>query len=1016
MKHPIKIIVALLCVAILAGLRCRSSKPSSPGEIEQLLTSANLPENKARNLLQAAIRHFEKQELSQTKLQSELAAIDSTLNRHSFLSKADTDFIENVVNPDRPQGEEFVRGNRYQLLVTILNLLNESARLRYRFPEKPDAINQKLVWAEQLISHYDMAAEKDFLYSEWRFYQTLGGEHLQHKLRLELFSKKSYELMNSHSKDAISYIASGLKLAKQRNDKRLEIDFLFFLQFVLYENFGYTSTALQLGKLLLEEIEKSGYQVKRRIVHYYNGNIHLDKGQLQQALQQYEHAKTLYETYNHTGMVIRMHERMGVVQRRLGQFDSSMVSYSCMLDLQKQFNERKAQIDYLMGIGLLEMERGEFKKARDTFRDGLKLARESHDTPRIATALGNLGELDSDVGEYGSAIDSTQKAIALIDLKESPILFLSLSMNLVEMLIENQQIGEANQQAELLHHYFTEYDFGILKIQNLLSLGKLQLEIGQRKRARNSFEQALVFAQKSELIASAITALNFIAETDRQLKNLDSAADTLEKALKLCNQFDVVNEKWRTLFFSARVQHDLNNLELAEKNLHGAIAMVKALASELANNEQRSSFSQLVQPVFEEMVLVQLDKQDTAKAFYYTEQERAQVFKILLQREAKASSQYTLEAGMQTAAVQRDFSPQQLQSQLDDTTVVVEYELTDSSLAIWVIGKDQFHAVKLDTPRAQIAGLISEFRDHTDPSKLTPLERLNRSYPQTLNLGRRFYDCLIAPVAKYLRNARLIYFVPDETLNYLPFAAVVTPEHRYLIEDYGIAVIPSAEILCDLLEHAAKQETSAPASGNLLAVAADTTLIYSVREAREVVKRHPHADTLIGKPATKMGLKNKLLIPYLAILFSTHGRINEKQAFYSALVLNKDSSAATDSLLTVTEIQQLNLDATEVVYLSACESASGRLYRGEGIVGLQRAFMIAGVNSVIANLWKIDDKASKPITVEFFKLWLSGKVSKIQALRRAQLHTISGLKKKAIYNNQPHPFLWAAVTLAGLYK
>lgn len=997
MKNQIKIIVAVLFVALAGWLLFRAcSKPPSTGEIEQLLTSANLSESTAQSLLQAAIQHFEKQQLPQ----SELAAIDSTLSRYSFLSKADSDFIQQVIKLNHHEIEDFVRDNRYRLFVTILKLLNESAGLRYRFPEKQIAIMNNLELAERLISHYDIAAEKDFLYSEWRFYQTLSPENLQHKLRVELLSLKTYKLMNILSKDAIYYIASGLILAKQINDKRLEIDFLVFLQFVLYENFGHTSTALQLGKRLLEEIAKSGYQLKQRIVHYYNGNIHLDKGRLQEALQQYERAKILYDAYKQTEMVIRMCERTGVVQRRLGQFDSSLVSYNRMRDLQKQSNEKKAQIDYLMGIGLLEMEKGEFAQAREHLRDGLKSARESHDTTRIAIALANLGELDSEVGEYGSAIDSTRKAIALIDTTESPVLFLSLSLNLIEMLIKNQQIEEANKQAELMYQYLTGFDFGILKIQNLLSFGKLQLQIGEHQRAHDFFQEAFVFAQKNELIASEVEALNFLAETDRQFKNLDSAADTLEKALKICNQFNVVNEKWRTLFYSARVQRDLNNLPLAEKNLHDAIAMVKVLASELVNNEQRSSFSQLVLPIFEEMVHVQLDKQDTVKAFYYSEQVRAQVFKILLH----------------TSIVQPDYSHQKLQTLLDDTTMVVEYELTDSSLVIWVIGKDRFHAVKLDTSRTQIEDWVSEFRAHTNPSKLNSPEQLKKSYPQTLTLGRRFYDCLIAPVSKYLQNARLIYFVPDETLNYLPFAAFVTRDQRYLIEDYGIAVIPSTKILSDQLEHAAKQETRAPASGKLLAVAADTNLIYSVREAREVAGLHTHADTLIGKAATKMALKNKLVGSYLAILFSTHGKINERQALYSALVLNKDPTGVADSLLTLGEIQQLDLSATELVFLSACESASGRLYRGEGIVGLQRAFMIAGVNSVIANLWKIDDKASKPITVEFFKLWLSGKVSKIEALRQAQLHTINGLKKKEIYNRQPHPLLWAAVTLAGLYK
>ncbi|MCH7755849.1 CHAT domain-containing protein [candidate division KSB1 bacterium] len=81
---------------------------------------------------------------------------------------------------------------------------------------------------------------------------------------------------------------------------------------------------------------------------------------------------------------------------------------------------------------------------------------------------------------------------------------------------------------------------------------------------------------------------------------------------------------------------------------------------------------------------------------------------------------------------------------------------------------------------------------------------------------------------------------------------------------------------------------------------------------------------------------------------------------------------------------------------------------------MQRAFLIAGTNSVIANLWKIDDKAAKDLTVSFFQNWLNFGHDKAEALRQAQLNMINLLKNNPIYDF-PHPYFWAAASFTGLY-
>ena len=119
-----------------------------------------------------------------------------------------------------------------------------------------------------------------------------------------------------------------------------------------------------------------------------------------------------------------------------------------------------------------------------------------------------------------------------------------------------------------------------------------------------------------------------------------------------------------------------------------------------------------------------------------------------------------------------------------------------------------------------------------------------------------------------------------------------------------------------------------------------------------------------------------------------------------------------DGLLTGLEASLLNLQGTELVILSACDSGSGEVKIGEGVMSLRRAFRIAGAETVLASHWKVSDKATGQLMTEFMRRWRAGE-PRAKAWRDAQL---SLLRSKGAKEDFSNPFFWAAFTLTGQWN
>jgi CHAT domain-containing protein len=281
----------------------------------------------------------------------------------------------------------------------------------------------------------------------------------------------------------------------------------------------------------------------------------------------------------------------------------------------------------------------------------------------------------------------------------------------------------------------------------------------------------------------------------------------------------------------------------------------------------------------------------------------------------------------------------------------------------------------------------------------------------TQEASRRLYSALVEPVAEPL--AESLVLVPDGELHGLPWAALTNPRSgRYLVEERQLATAPSASVYLAARELAMAGHGREPESALVLADPAFDPRLFQLEplpgargEGRAVAAAYTAADLRVATGATAGGFLADVAT-HDVVHFAGHTLADEVLPRRSALVLaaGEGDEAAT---VTAAEIARRPLRGVRVVVLSACSSDAGPLARGEGPLSLARAFLAAGVPSVVATDWPILDGRSAPLMAQLHRGLARG-VEPAQALRQAQLSLLSSRDP-----DLRSPVAWAAVKALG---
>lgn len=590
-----------------------------------------------------------------------------------------------------------------------------------------------------------------------------------------------------------------------------------------------------------------------------------------------------------------------------------------------------------------------------------------------------------------------------------------------EAALRYYQLAEAGFQLLPSDYYRAQVFFG-------------QAELARAKsdwaQAQSLYQQAVNLGEKVPYnlhLGDYQAGLGFSLVAQSQAK---AALPLLENALVTFTRFDYVN--------------DLAKREAKEKGVPTLLALADA---------HFYIYEQARDPVYQLSAL--------QAAFAYLEQSKASIFLKNIKGYNNALSLGNPEAVL--------IDPYDVRNYLPPDTAALSYAQTPTQdllqLGIQKTGY-QFKRQSLQALLAQNplflkhAETLRLYKGQTpDFARLCQVYRQLLSNPQsdlqTLHdLGSVLYQILIQPHAAFLEGRKRLLILPEGALGLIPFETLRDENGHYLVEKMDIQYVQSMDVLYQLqnrqydperkpilawgaaiYEPISYQEEPIESPAELLNLkrkvwnAPDASMreIYgslyaphwqplpgSQAEIEAIQTLFPGTELRQGEEVAETEVKalaaDKQLQNYKVLHWAVHGVAVPELPELSALVLSqREESGSEDNYLRMPEIAELGLHA-DFVNLSACETGLGKLFKGEGMVGLTQAFLQASANRVSVSLWQISDLGTAQFMPAFYRqVNLEQETSYAQALNQTKRDFLRGKRGEKL----THPYFWSPFVLYG---
>lgn len=797
------------------------------------------------------------------------------------------------------------------------------------------------------------------------------------------------------------------------------------------------------------------------------GGIYQNLGEPEPAFEHFRQALELRRALgDELGVGITLNN-LGFYRHRLGEVEAALRDYAPALAAFERLGNRYWQARTLNNQGYAYLALGEPERARAHLRRALPLRREVGDRSGEAVTLRNLGRAAADLGEGEEAQSFFRQALAASQETGDPRGIVTARRLLGE---EQLRAGRAEEAQAALQEVVTALSqMGKRDEEGEARelLARAHLALRQQDQAAERALEALALEKAVKDPVGELAALATLARArlgqgraEEARRHLEEAAGILEglqgrlgdpsqRAAFLATQRRVYELHVMTLMELHRRSpdqgFDQTALEVSERARSRALLALLArpgagLGAEAdeALRQRLESARRRVSAKTQRQLQV-LAREHAAEEAQALEQE---VYEAMAELDAVRAEIRRLHPRSHRSEHERTLKAAEIRRLLPAGTVLLEYLLGDEKSFLWRVTAEGVSAHELP-PRAEIEGASRQV--HRGLSEIHGDRAALRRDLAVLG------EMLLGPVAARLGGERLVV-VADGALHLLPFVVLPRPGSEAgagqpLLDSFEVVHLPSASVLA--LQQQAPKPWSRRGDGEApsvaifadpifgpddsrLARAAETSpdqtasfrsggpgllgdlvrLPQTRREAEAIAGLLPLDRRLLalGAEARRSRLLGGGLHGYDVLHLATHGFFEPTNPALSGLVLSRldEGGAPLEGFLSLHDVAELELSA-ELVVLSGCRTALGREIRGEGLVGLTRGFMYAGVPRVVASLWQVRDEATAELMVRFYRGLLVEGQAPAAALRAAQL----SLRQERRWRD---PFYWGAFVLQGSWR
>jgi len=700
------------------------------------------------------------------------------------------------------------------------------------------------------------------------------------------------------------------------------------------------------------------------------------------------------------------------------------------------------------GLAVLYHTKNDYAKAEPLYQRALAISEKAlgPEHPDVAQSLSNLAWLYKAKGEYARAEPLFVRALAIAEkaFGATHPYVATLRNNLAVLYY----VKEDYAQAEPLFESALAICEKTLGPQHPY-VATLLNNLAQLDEARGDLHGAVAFKSRSNEIFERQIALNIATGSERQkLLYLATLAGQTDSTISLHVRSAPKDRAARQLALTTILRRKGRALDAMADS-------ISALRRRL-NPQDQSLLDQLTAARTElaGLVLKGTDKGNAAQLLAETRRLEEQVERLESQISARS---------VEFRAQAQPVTIEAVQAAIPDNAALVEFVSFRPFDPKYKKREDQFGARRyvayvlrhhgepkwIELGEAKVIDeAIAALRQALRDPHSTDVKRL----------ARQVDEQVMQPVRKLLGKRRQILLSPDGALNLIPFDALVDEHDDYLIKRYAIVYLTSGRDLLRLQTQTPSRQRALiladPDFGGAVQVGTqrglkiaagatdevDFSQVYfeplpgTNEEARGLLGLLPEARLLLKGEATESAIKQAAGPMILHI--ATHGFFledaetlpatgergliagslqsgagsgrAENALLRSGLAMagtNLHKSGNEDGILTALEVASLDLWGTKLVVLSACETGLGAVRNGDGVYGLRRALVLAGAESQMLSLWKVDDAATRDLMIDYYTRLKAG-IGRSAALRQVQLKMLAGPRYQ-------HPYFWASFIESG---